>query len=374
MSPRKDKVSKLLVLCVDRDDDVGTKAMVKTPVFGREACTQAAASLAIADPEEADANAIFAAVKLYDDIRAKGYGGEVAVVTGRFEGGVEADEKLRRELLQITDLYRADGVILVTDGADDKEVLPILQGIVPVVSIRRVVIKHSGGVEETYAVLGRYLRMLVYDPRYSKYFLGLPGLLIFAWGILSFLGRIAEATTISLGILGIAFMIRGFNLDRYGAALMHLKPSGFVRLFSVIGATLSIAAGAFQAYGEVSSMREFAIIVTEPSLVMRYGTLLGGEFLYQMMNPLWIGLGLYFGGGFLIGLIRKRRLGVLRSTVALVALTFMYLPVEQFSLILKGTGDTFALLSLLLMALASIFIVITIVYEQIQERRKVQLR
>lgn len=374
MPPKQNRLSKLLVLCVDRDDDVGMKASVRTPILGRDACAQAAARLAIADPEEADANAIFAAVKMHDEIKTKGYSSEVAVVAGKFEGGIEADEKLRRELMQITDIYGADGLILVTDGADDKEVLPILQSIVPVVSIRRVVIKHSGGVEETYAVLGRYLRMLIYDPRYSKFFLGLPGILILAWGILAFFGRITEATTISLGILGAAFIIRGFNLDRYAAALGHLKPSGYIRLFSALASVLAIFTGAFQAFGGMSELKEYSIVVADPSQFAKYGGGLAGEFLFQILNPLWIGLGLYFGGGLLSGLIRKRRLSVSRSTVALIVLAFLYLPVQQFSLILEGKGSTFALLSLLLMGLAAIFVVMTLVYQLIQERRREQLR
>ncbi|MCS4537978.1 MAG: DUF373 family protein [Thaumarchaeota archaeon] len=368
MPPRQERESKLLVLCVDRDDDVGTKAMVKTPVMGREACAKVASSLAIADPEEADANAIFAAIKLHDEIMRKGYASEVAVVAGRFEGGVEADQKLRKELLQITDAYNADGVILVTDGAEDKEVLPILQGVLPVVSVKRVVIKHSAGVEETYEVLGRYLRMLIYDPRYSKFFLGLPGLLIFAWGVLAFLGRITEATTISLGIMGIAFMIRGFNLDKHAMSLAHIKPSGYIRLFSALAAMLSIAAGFFQGFATIGTMPEFAFAAADAGLFFRYGPKLFGEFLLETLNPLWIGLGLFFGGGFLVGLIRRRRFAVLRSTVALVALAFMYLPVQQFSLILRGAGNTFALLSMLLMGLAAIFVVITLVYQHVRER------
>jgi putative membrane protein len=369
MPPRQERASKLLVLCVDRDDDVGTKAMVRTPVVGREACAKIASSLAIADPEEADANAIFAAIKVHDDIVRKGYASEVAVVAGRFEGGVEADEKLRREMLQITDAYSADGVILVTDGAEDKEVLPILQGIIPVVSVKRVVIKHSAGVEETYEVLGRYLRMVIYDPRYSKFFLGLPGVLIFAWAILAFLGRITEATTISLGILGVAFIIKGFNLDKHALSLAHIKPSGYVRLFSALAAILSIAAGFFQGFARIGAMPEFAFVTADPGLFFRYGTKIFGEFLFESLNTIWIGLGLFFGGGFLVGLIRRRRFAVLRSTVALVALAFMYLPVQQFSLLLRGVGNTFALLSMLLMGLAAIFVVITLVYQHVRERR-----
>ena len=34
-------VSKLLVICVDRDDDVGRKAGITTPVVGRDSCINA---------------------------------------------------------------------------------------------------------------------------------------------------------------------------------------------------------------------------------------------------------------------------------------------------------------------------------------------
>ena len=54
--------SKLLVICVDRDDDVGKKAGIATPVVGRDSCINAAQRLALEDPEDADSNSIFYAV------------------------------------------------------------------------------------------------------------------------------------------------------------------------------------------------------------------------------------------------------------------------------------------------------------------------
>jgi len=56
--------SKTLIICIDGDDDVGMKAKVNTPILGRDDILAAATSLAIADPEEADANAMFGAIKL----------------------------------------------------------------------------------------------------------------------------------------------------------------------------------------------------------------------------------------------------------------------------------------------------------------------
>ncbi len=61
---------RLLVLAVDRDGDLESKTKVRSPVFGREGVVSAATQLAISDPEEADANSIFAAVKEYDRLQS----------------------------------------------------------------------------------------------------------------------------------------------------------------------------------------------------------------------------------------------------------------------------------------------------------------
>ncbi len=41
----------ILVICIDKDDDIGVKAEVKSPVIGRAACLDAASRLGAADPE-----------------------------------------------------------------------------------------------------------------------------------------------------------------------------------------------------------------------------------------------------------------------------------------------------------------------------------
>ena len=65
----KEKLGRILVLCVDSDDDLGVKAGIKTPILGRDENINSALSLALKDPEEPDANAIFEAVRIYDRLR-----------------------------------------------------------------------------------------------------------------------------------------------------------------------------------------------------------------------------------------------------------------------------------------------------------------
>src|ERR671921_300165 len=85
--------NRILVLCIDRDDDIGGKARIETPVVGRESCIDAGIKLAIEDPEDSDANAIFAAIKSYEELISKGYNAEVALVAGKINPGNQGDGK-----------------------------------------------------------------------------------------------------------------------------------------------------------------------------------------------------------------------------------------------------------------------------------------
>jgi putative membrane protein len=93
--------NKLLVICVDRDNDVGEKAGIVTPVIGRDSCIEAAQRLALEDPEDADSNSIFAAIKTYEDLISKGYQSEVIIVAGVASRGVQADEKILEEVKKV---------------------------------------------------------------------------------------------------------------------------------------------------------------------------------------------------------------------------------------------------------------------------------
>ena len=117
-----------LVLCVDRDDDLGRKTGISTPVVGREGVVSAATSLAIADPEEADANSIFAAVKKLDELNRMGLSCEVAVACGTPNGGFEADRKLRHEVEGVLGSGTYTGIVFVSDGGEDEQIMPVLQG------------------------------------------------------------------------------------------------------------------------------------------------------------------------------------------------------------------------------------------------------
>ena len=213
---RKEK-KRILILCVDRDGDLEAKAGVKTPVLGRTGNLDAAVALALRDPEEPDANAIFEAVRIYDRLKTESKPEEVfevATLSGSESGGVGADRKIAAGLNDLLVSYPAKEVILVTDGFSDEAVLPLVQSRVPVSSVRRIVIKHSESIEETAALFSRYLRMIAENPRYSRIALGVPGILFLALGLLAILGWVQYYLIVLVIVISAVLVVKGFGADR----------------------------------------------------------------------------------------------------------------------------------------------------------------
>ena len=361
----------LLVLCVDRDDDLGLKAKVETPVVGRENLVQAASRLLLADPEEADANAIFAAVKKSDELTSSGTRCEVAVVCGDSDRGFKADRRVAKEFAKVVSEGSYTGVVLVSDGGEDEQVIPIIQSLKPIVSVQRVAVKHSQTVEETYEVLGRYLRMLVFDPHYSKWTLGVPGLIFILAGVLILSNQGFAAQLATLLILGGAFFIRGFNVDRSVAGMLSRGPTGYIRLFSMVTSALVIIAGIFTGYGnmETGAAVYVSAVLNNPAQLLVYGSLLAGYIISGSLALVWAGIAIYATGALLSHVARDSPRWR-RDGIVLVMLALLYFPVYIFSqFLIQGAAVTsFVLLSSVLLGLAGIFALTAIVYPRVRTR------
>ena len=363
-SARTSKKSPILVLCIDRDDDLGIKTNIHSPVIGVKNCQNAAVKLAISDPEEADANAIFASIKTYNDLDKSGRTCEIAIVTGTHSGGFKSDEKIRKEIKTIIDKTNITDVILVSDDSDESVILPIVQDLISINSIQRVVIKHSGALEETYAVLGRYLKMLIFDQRYSKFVLGVPGLIFISWAFLAMFGLLSQAVTVTLAILGIAFVVRGFDLDRLTMSLPKLELSSYVRLFSLVSGFLVIIIGTFFGFSAISRSPKFSDSFSNPSNLLYAAPELIGTFAVESLVFIWTGLGLFVVGGLLSNWITDNTRRVIRGGVLLLTLIFLFFPIQQFAKILIGEGDTFIFISSLIFGLVSSFVSVIYMYQR----------
>ncbi|MEM2971376.1 MAG: DUF373 family protein [Candidatus Bathyarchaeia archaeon] len=259
---------RILILCVDRDGDLGAKAEIKTPVVGRNENLNAAVSLALHDPEEPDANAMFEAIRLYDRLTSEGKPEEVceiATISGLELGGVGADRKIVAELNELLDVFPANEVILVTDGYSDEAVLPLIESRVPVSSVRRIVVKHSESIEETAALFSRYLKMMWENPRYSRIVLGLPGLIILMLGILSIFNMLNIFWWVFLFVLGAFMLVKGFGVDRtvknfYKWIKEYSPPPLQVQIsnYATIVGSLCIAVGIYLGWTKITPPTDLA--------------------------------------------------------------------------------------------------------------------
>ena len=82
----------------------------------------------------------------------------MVTIAGVKDRGVQADEKILNETKKVLEQFSANGAVIVSDGEDDESVIPVIQNVLPVVSVQRVVMKVSRSVEYSYAVFGKYLR------------------------------------------------------------------------------------------------------------------------------------------------------------------------------------------------------------------------
>ena len=332
--------NKLLVICVDRDDDVGSKTGISTPVVGRNACIEAAQRLALEDPEDADSNSIFFAVKTYEDLVSKGYEAEVITVAGVENRGVQADEKVASEIKLVLKKFSANGAVIVSDGEDDEMVIPVIQNVIPVVSVQRVVMQVSRTIEHSYAVFGKFLKLVMYNPKYSKFFLGVPGILLLIGGIGAVTGYNAEIFAVLVTILGGAFLIRAFDIDKAWANWAKPTPEGFTRMFTLITGLILIAASIPAGITTISTEN----IPTDLGILnLITDTMVIGQFVSGMIPFLWIGIGTIFVG-LLFSNWLNRKLRHISDILRLIVLVALYPTVHQFTNILMHGESSFSLI------------------------------
>jgi len=260
---------KTLVLCVDRDDDIGYKAKVESPVIGREAALAAATALALADPEDSDVNAIFQGIRIYDDLVRKGEQAAIVVLAGNHTDMLEGDRKMAADLEQVIRLTGTSSCILVSDGAEDEFILPIIQSRIPVASVSRVIVSQMPNLESSYYTI----KKLIDDPKVSRVFLVPIGLAMLLFAVATLMGYPEGATVIVLGVVGTYILFRVFGIDEiFGEGVSSLRSSlekgrfSFVTsvsaiVLAIIGIVLGSAA-VFENYTSEFTMGIFLYLIS----------------------------------------------------------------------------------------------------------------
>jgi putative membrane protein len=258
----------LLVLCVDLDDDLGRKTGFETPVIGRAAVEEAAVALATADPEDSDLNVLFQGVHVYDEIRAEGGEEvEVAAVTGLDGNEVQANRAVGDEVdTVLANLQTGENVraIVITDGAQDESVLPVIRSRVPIDGVRRVVVRQAQDLESMYYTIKQVLA----DPETRGTILVPLGILLLIYPFVVIADVLNVPGTAVLGVisalLGLYSLFRGLGLesvvDDAAERARNLLYAGRVTLITYVVAAALLVIGSVQGYellqtvsGQVSS-------------------------------------------------------------------------------------------------------------------------
>ena len=365
----KKEQKRILILCVDRDGDLGTKTEAKTPVVGREENLNAAVALALKDPEEPDANAMFEAVRLYDRLTSEGKPEEVfeiATISGSELGGVGADRKIVSELNELLSSFPANEVILVTDGYSDEVVLPLIESRVPVSSVRRIVVKHSESIEETAALFTRYLKMIVENPRYSRIALGLPGLLLLILGILTVFNLLYYYWIAFVFVLSIFMLIKGFGVDKVAKNFIqwmkeYSPPPLQVQIsnFSTVAGILCIFIGVYLGWTNAASKTSTPIDPTGWFTILPQ---IVGYFVQGAMDLLIVGICVVLLGRAIRWYL-ERDARLLRNAALIVTIAWSRQVLDGTALVLTGGGYERLIFSVvvgILIGVASILVVIVI--------------
>ncbi len=199
----------MLIICIDKDDDLGVKAGVKSPVIGRDACLEAAARLGAADPEDSDTNTIYGGINAYDELRADGMDVEVVCIAGHRELGLKSDRAIASQLDDVLLKYPVDRIVLVSDGAEDESVMPILQSRVKVESVRRIVVKQAQNLESTYYII----KELASDPKVARVIFIPVGVTFLVYAASTLLNYANAAPVAIASLIGTYLLYKGIGLD-----------------------------------------------------------------------------------------------------------------------------------------------------------------
>ena len=265
---------KTLVLCVDRDDDIGVKAGIKGPLIGRDENLAAAMKLGLVDPEDSDVNGMLGAVSLYDERVRLGEDAEVATITGDVRVGPISDRALVEQLDRVLEEVKADRTFLVSDGAEDEFIMPMIASRVRVDHVRRVFVQQSPALESTYYAFVKAMR----NPKFRRRVFFPIGLSLVLFTAMYLLNPVLAPAIVVLAI-GLYFLVLSLPfksvreaIERAGAYYEGLRArlaardvSVVFNLVALILATLGVSFG-IDAARQVANLTQSVVVFLATAL------------------------------------------------------------------------------------------------------------
>lgn len=234
----------LLVLCIDRDNDFGTKAGIQSPIIGREANVKAATALGMADPEDSDMNSLFGAIKTFDESLAKGRDVEIVTICGSQRVGPHSDALIAEQLDEVIAKLRVDRVVFVTDGAEDEFILPLVTSRVRVEGVQRIIVRQHKDIEGTYYIIKKAFE----DDKLKRSILMPFSLALIVYGLFAFYGKPDQGLGAIAALVGLYFMSKVVELGETLRSLWRdargaLETGKFTVFTFVIAAVLLVSGG-----------------------------------------------------------------------------------------------------------------------------------
>ncbi|KAB1186869.1 MULTISPECIES: DUF373 family protein [Haloferax] len=254
----------LLVLCVDLDDDLGRKTGLATPVVGRQNVEDAAVALATADPEDSDVNVLFQGIQVYDQLlEEEDEEVEVAAVTGVDGSDVKANRAIGEEIdTVLASISTGESIhaIVISDGAQDESVLPVIRSRVPIDGVRRVVVRQAQNLESMYYTMKQVLA----DPETRGTILVPLGILLLIYPFVTIASFFDVPGAVVLGLisalLGLYTLFRGLGLetavDEAANRARNVLYAGRVTIITYVAAAALLVVGGVRGIELVRTVSE----------------------------------------------------------------------------------------------------------------------
>jgi len=330
----------LLVLCVDLDDDIGRKTGIETPVVGRDGVEEAAVALATADPEDSDVNVLFKGVNVATEVTDETV--VVAAVAGENGDDVRANRRVGEEVDEIlAGLETGEEVraLVVTDGAQDESVMPVIRSRVSVDGVRRVVVRQAQDLESMYYTIKQVLD----DPETRGTLLIPLGILLMIYPlavVASYFDMPGIVLGLTSGLIGLYLLGRGLGLgstlDRTVDRLRNGLYDGRVTIVTTLVAAVILLVGGINGVEQLESVRadtDTALGAIEVGAAILYGAIawfaaaglttsfgqitdeyLAGTLEWRYLNaPFYVGaiaIVLYAASGYVLGEVALSALAV----------------------------------------------------------------
>lgn len=323
MATRPQKKKKTtLVICIDRDNDLGDKANIEGPIIGRKENIKAANKLALADAEDSDVNAIFSAIKTHDELKKKDKV-EIVTLTGDKRVGMESDHELTRQLDTVLEKYHVEEAILISDGAEDEYITPILRTKIKMIYPKRVIIRQNQRLESTYYMIYDFIKQILNDAKASRFFIGLPAIVLLIYALFG-----GQGIRLILGTIGLYLLIKGFQLENtvenitkeFVTSIRIRKSSFFLYLVGIV----FLIIGAFNGYTKVTAIMEERILYTTIN------------FIHTSIIPFFLAA-LFFGWGNLLGQKKHKLTSYITYISVIFSVALITYSITNFILNLTST-------------------------------------